>query len=164
MHLLDASVLITAHNTYYPIDRVPEFWEWLVYQGTRSAIKLPREIIEEVLAGEREDDLLLEWLKKHKAILIFDANADPGIVQYVVSTGYADDLTDQEIEQVGRDPFLIAYALEHGHCVVTTEVSKPSKQRQNRHVPDVCKDLDVECCGPFALNKQLNFHTGWKPE
>lgn len=164
MHLLDAGVLITAHNTYYPIDRVPEFWNWLVYQGTRDAIKLPREIIEEVLAGEREDDLLLQWLKDHKTILTLDANADAGIVQYVVSRGYADDLTDHEIEQVGRDPFLIAYAVEHGHCVVTTEVSKPSKQRQNRHVPDVCKDLNVECCGPFALNKKLNFHTGWKPE
>jgi len=164
MHLLDAGVLITAHNTYYPIDRVPEFWDWLVYQGTRDAIKMPREIIEEVLVGKKEDDLLLQWLKDHKATLIFDAMADARIVQEVVSRGYADDLTDQEIEQVGRDPFLIAYAMQHGHCVVTTEVSKPSKQRQNRHVPDVCRDLNVECCGPFALNKKLNFHTGWEPE
>ncbi|WP_410001046.1 DUF4411 family protein [Rhizobium leguminosarum] len=27
MHLLDANVLITAHNLYYPIQRVPEFWD-----------------------------------------------------------------------------------------------------------------------------------------
>lgn len=27
--LLDANVLIGAHNDYYPIDRMPQFWEWL---------------------------------------------------------------------------------------------------------------------------------------
>ena len=26
LYLLDANVLITAHNLYYPIDAVPEFW------------------------------------------------------------------------------------------------------------------------------------------
>ena len=34
LFLLDASVLITANNTYYPIERVPEFWEWLAHQAT----------------------------------------------------------------------------------------------------------------------------------
>ena len=29
MDLLDANILIVANNTYYPIDAVPEFWDWL---------------------------------------------------------------------------------------------------------------------------------------
>jgi Domain of unknown function (DUF4411) len=29
LYLLDANVLITARNRYYPIDTVPEFWSWL---------------------------------------------------------------------------------------------------------------------------------------
>ena len=29
LYLLDANVLITANNLYYPIDSVPEYWEWL---------------------------------------------------------------------------------------------------------------------------------------
>ena len=33
LHLLDANVLITAHNQYYPIDQVPEFWGWLQHQA-----------------------------------------------------------------------------------------------------------------------------------
>jgi hypothetical protein len=33
LYLLDANVLITAHNTYYAIDQVPEFWEWIAHQG-----------------------------------------------------------------------------------------------------------------------------------
>jgi hypothetical protein len=33
LYLTDANVLITANNLYYPIDRVPECWEWLAYMG-----------------------------------------------------------------------------------------------------------------------------------
>lgn len=59
------------------------------------------------------------------------AVANLGLVQTVLIDGYASDLTDDELEQIGRDPFLIAYALaDHGmRCVVTVESSEPKKQR-----------------------------------
>src|SRR5262245_5014861 len=41
--LLDANVLITAHNSYYPIDTVPEFWTWLVHKGRAGDLKIPLE-------------------------------------------------------------------------------------------------------------------------
>jgi hypothetical protein len=89
---------------------------------------------------------------------------DAALVQQVVSIGYAADLTDDEVEKIGRDPFLIAYALSNppDRCVVTTEVSRPSAQRQNRKIPDVCRAVNVQCCGPFTLNRNLGFHTGWR--
>ena len=37
-----------------------------------------------------------------------------------------------------------------------------SMQRANRHIPDVCRDLNVGCCGPFAFTRALNFTTGWR--
>ncbi len=30
LYLLDANVLIDADRDYYPIDRVPEFWDWIL--------------------------------------------------------------------------------------------------------------------------------------
>ena len=39
LYLLDANILITAHNTYYPIDRVPEFWSLLQHQGAAGFVK-----------------------------------------------------------------------------------------------------------------------------
>ena len=48
-------------------------------------------------------------------------------------------------------------------CVVTTEVSKPSKQRQNRQLPDVCNALGVTWCTPFMAYKNLGFKTSWRP-
>jgi hypothetical protein len=99
-----------------------------------------------------------------EAALLLDEAVDVALVQHVVSTGYAPDLRDDEVEKIGRDPFLIAYALADpvGRTVVTTEVSKPSAQRHNRKVPDVCQAVGAVSCGPFALNKALGFRTGWR--
>jgi Domain of unknown function (DUF4411) len=166
LHLLDASMLITANSSYYPIDQVPEFWSWLQHQATSGYVKIPLEIMEEVLAGRKDNDPLLDWisLDENKDALLLDEVVDAVLVQRVVSIGYAPDLTDQEVEKLGCDPFLIAYALANPseRCVVTTEVSRPSAQRQNRRIPDVCRVLGVECCGPFVLNRNLGFHTAWE--
>jgi hypothetical protein len=59
LFLFDANVLITASNNYYPIDQVPEFWEWLHHQASAANIKMPLEIMEEILAGKKDDDPLL---------------------------------------------------------------------------------------------------------
>ena len=163
LYLLDANVLITAHNTYYPVDRVPEFWGWLHHQGGSGHLKIAIEMIEEILEGHQ--DALLDWIKNdtNRKALDLGEVADPELVRRVVYDGYAKDLTDDEIEKLGRDPFLISYGLAgKERCIVTTEVSKPSKQRQNRKVPDVCETLKVESCDPFELNRRLGFRTGWK--
>jgi Domain of unknown function (DUF4411) len=166
LYLLDANVLITANSTYYPIDQIPEFWSWVHHQATSNRINIPREIMEEIKAGRKDDDPLLDWINlvEIEAALLFDEAVDVALVQHVVSAGYAPDLSDDEVEKIGRDPFLIAYALAHpaNRTVVTTEVSKPSAQRHNRKVPDVCQTVGAASCGPFALNKVLGFRTGWK--
>jgi hypothetical protein len=163
LYLLDANILITANSLYYPIDQVPEFWSWLQHQGASGRVKIPLEIWEEVREG-RNDDPLINWLSEDEKLVALSLyeSLDVTVVQRVVSTGYADNLTDDEVEKLGRDPFLIAYALSKPseRCVVTTEVSKPSAQRQNRKIPDVCQALGVQCCGPFVLNRNLRFHTG----
>lgn len=165
LYLLDANVLITAQQTYYARDQIPEFWDWLLDQAQNNHVKLPYEILHEITAGQKDDDPLLEWInhENHKQILCLDEEVDGGLVNRVVRQGYAPDLTDDEIEQLGRDPFLIAYALTStDRCVVTVEVSKPSKQRQNRHIPDVCKTLSVKCCNTFEFTRALGFKTSWR--
>ncbi len=102
---------------------------------------------------------------KNRAALVLDEIPNPELVRRVVAEGYAKDLTDDEVEKIGRDPFLIAYAFGNAErCIVTTEVSKPNKQRHNRHVPDVCQSLNVLWCGPWELNEKLGFKTGWNDE
>ena len=162
LYLLDANVLIDANRDYYPIERVPEFWEWLENAGKTSDAKIPLEVYEEIRDGTDE---LANWAKKEsvKTALLFQEEVDASLVAYVTDHGYASDLADDEVVKIGRDPFLIAYALvdKANRCIVTTEVSKPKKQRANRHLPDVCADLGVLPYNTFEFVRALNFSTRW---
>ncbi|WP_216361514.1 DUF4411 family protein [Candidatus Chloroploca asiatica] len=67
------------------------------------------------------------------------------------------------LSKIGRDPFLVAYALAvPPRCVVTVEVSRPARKRQNRKVPDVCTSLGVQWCNTFTLIRELGFRTSWQ--
>lgn len=162
VHLLDANILINANRLYYPLNRVPEFWEWLEYQGNLGNVKLPLEIADEIRDG---DDDLAEWLsrKDSQEAMVLKSDVNIGHIRRVIDEGYAPDLSDFELEIVGKDPFLIAAALSDpaSFCVVTAEVSKPKTQRQNRRVPDVCRHFDVRCIDPFGLVRELDFSTSW---
>ena len=167
LYLLDACVLIDANRDYYPIERVPEFWEWLLEMGKLDRIKIPQEFYEEVIFPRPQKDKkdpLVEWLKTHKETLVLDEEAVVELVTRVTEQGYASDLTDEELIKIGRDPFLVAYALVdiQNRSVVTTEHSKPSRRRANSKLPDVCNDFNVRCINTFALIQELNFHTGWR--
>ena len=163
LHLLDANVLITAHRFYYPLDRVPEFWEWLLAMGSDGQLKLPLDMVEEVCDGT---DDLADWLSdaEHRAALQLDELADVALVQRAINEGYAPNLNDEEIEILGRDPFLVAHALRDpaARCIVTTEVSKPRRTRANRRLPDVCNQLHIRWMDSFGLVRALDFSTSWK--
>ena len=160
LYLLDANVLINANRDYYPISRVPEYWEWLISVGNEGLVKIPIEFYEEINEG---NDDLAKWLKQEDVIaaLLLNEEAEQPFVADTINKGYASDLTDVEVEQIGCDPFLIAYALVNPaeRCVVTTEVSKPSAKRANRHIPDVCDQLGVKHCNQFEFGKKLDFRT-----
>ena len=84
VYLIDANVLITAHNLYYPVNAVPEFWSWLSFRAAAGDIKMPLEIFEEVKDGgtDEERDLLFAWISEdeNKNALILDEEVDPALV------------------------------------------------------------------------------------
>lgn len=161
--LLDANVLIDANRDYYPIDRVPEFWDWLLHLAVENRIGVVSEVYDELVVGT---DGLTQWASDGEvsARLLLDEEPDLDLVSRVIDEGYADDLTDAEVEKLGRDPFLIAYALAapRERVVVTTEGSKPGKQRANRKIPDVCNGFGIRAINTFEMIKELDFHTSWK--
>jgi hypothetical protein len=168
IYLLDANTLIDAKRDYYPIDRVPEFWNWLVYQGQQDVIKIPIEVYEEFSDTKDKDgnkDALATWAEEVevKEALLFKEEAEQDLVARITYGGYVANPSDDELEKMGRDPFLLSYALKdiQNRCVVTTETSKPSRQGANRHVPDVCRDFGIPCINNFQMIKKLNFSTNW---
>ena len=157
LHLLDANVPIRAHEDYYPVNRIPRFWDWLLDMAATGAIKVPLQIYQEVAPSR---GLLAEWLRQPpvREALVLDELTDLARVQLVLVRGYAPDLTDVEIEEIGQDPFLIAAALAGpDRVVVTREVSKPSATRANRRIPNVCAQFSLPTMTDFALFRKLNF-------
>ncbi len=167
LYLLDANTLIRAHADYYPIDRVPEFWEWLMHQAARGAVKMPQEILEEIEGGTAEGDLLVAFLKPPavRRTLRLQEEPNPEIVENILQIAYGGP-DEEALEEIGRDPFLIAYAMVDPvqRTVVSAEVSKPSKMGKNRKVPDACADMNVRCIGPFAFFREVRFATNWKDD
>jgi hypothetical protein len=163
-YLLDANVVINAHRDYYPLDRVPEFWRWLRAMAERGVMCVPFEVWEEIAEGE---DDLARWLRTDeiKAALLLDEDAEVALVQRVIGEGYAPDLTDTQVQSLGRDPFLIAHALAAPaeHAIVSLERSRPSATRQNRKVPDVGRYFGIEVIDTFELLRRLDFRTSeWR--
>jgi hypothetical protein len=158
LYLLDANVMIRAHEDYYPIDRIPQFWVWLAAQAVNGAVKVPYEIYHEIEVSKGQ---LHDWLtdSANSKVMIFDQKIDPVILNKVLTGGYAPDLDDSEIEEIGQDPFLVGYAVMNSPevAVVTKEVSAPSKQRANRRIPDVCRTFGIRCITDFEFYRELGF-------
>ena len=169
LYLLDANTLIDAKRDYYPILRVPEFWDWLIYQGQQGKIKIPIEMYEEFSDKKDKDgekDELAAWaeLVEVRDALLFDEEVEQDLVARITYGGYVANPTDDELEKIGRDPFLLSYALKdiHNRTIVTTEASRPKRKGANRHIPDVSNDFNIRCINSFQMIREMNFSTSWK--
>jgi len=158
MFLLDSNVFIFAKRDYYPLDRVPEYWYWLLHQAEIDNIKIPRQIFDEL---QGHDDELQAWLKENEDTMVLAGDGLDARVGEVLAC-YCDDITEAELESLGADPFLIATGLLNGCDIVSKEGSKPAAQRANKKVPDICRALGVRCITDHALIRELDFRTNWR--
>ncbi len=157
LYLIDANTLIRADADFYPIDRIPGFWKWLVFVADIGLVKMPAEIYGEV---DRSKDQLGLWMRQPdvREALLLKEPTNGQLVQRVLDDGYGRNLNQVELDTIGNDPFLIAAALRSpDRIVVTREVSKPKMQRQNRKIPDVCRDFGVEPITDYELYRRLKF-------
>jgi hypothetical protein len=123
----------------------------------KGRIKIPSEIYEEVAPFKGP---LPTWLQQRevRAALVLPERSNLRLVQRVLEVGYAPDLDDVEIEEIGKDPFLVAAALSGSErFVVTRESSKKTQTRAKRRLPDVCKALGVKCINDFEAYRRLAF-------
>lgn len=167
VYLLDANVLITAHNAHYPIDLFPVFWDWLEAQILDGHVRMPLEIFEEVKDGgtDVEADPLYAWLQQDhlKEALVLDEEVDVDLLQQVMDESYS-PVNDIQLIAIGRDPFLVAYAKSSAldRCVVTNEVSAPLAAPHNRKIPDACSTAGGQCCEPLRMLRERGFSSNWR--
>lgn len=166
LYVLDTNVLITARDQYYGFDQVPEFWAWLLHLAGSKQIGMPREALDEILDGKPHygKDLLYDWARNKDNEKLLDlGSADMSNVQRVLDEGYASNLTEDQINTLRADPFVVAHALtDYGaRCVVSNEHSKPTRQPHNRKIPDACAKLGVPCVSAPMFLRMMKFSTGW---
>lgn len=155
----DSNVLITANNTYYPVDVFPVFWEWLLQRhddvGTISWVY--RELMDKV-----GGDNLSDWASEHKDSGFFRSDDDSEEIQmrYAEIVNFVDGMVVPPPEQKAHfldkaDPWIIAYASVRGCTVVTLEqlVSADSKKIK---IPNVCREFEVPYMNTFDMLKSEN--------
>ncbi|MDP8255553.1 MAG: DUF4411 family protein [Candidatus Alcyoniella australis] len=148
-YILDANVFIQAKNLHYGFDFCPAFWDWLIENNTKNKVFSIEKVGDEIHAG---NDELATWaaqrgtgffLKPDSAMLSALGEAS----NWAVGQDY-DPAAVNTFFQVA-DYYLVAFALAHGHTVVTHEVAAPSIKKIK--IPNACIGLNVKCISPYEM-------------
>ena len=132
-------------------------WDWLLSEASAGHVKMPFEFHDEIATAHGP---LKDWITKSevKSVLVLEEEVDQAVFNHVLDTAYARDLTDDELEEAGRDPFLVAYGIMgENRTIVTKEISKPTKVRGRRKLPDACDVMNIPWVTDFQFYRARNF-------
>lgn len=157
--ILDSDVFIAAKNAYYAFDICPGFWNEVLCAFQQGSVRSIDRIGNELLAGQREEDLV-RWVRSEVPEAFFhDSNAEE------VSAAFADVMlwVQRNARYYDRakakfateaDDWLVAYSMVHGAVVVTNEQPRP-ESRNRVLLPDVCVQFQVPYKDTFMMLREL---------
>jgi len=148
-YLLDANIFIQAKNLHYGMDFCPAFWDWLVVANRAKIVYSTEKVGDELLAG---DDQLAEWAKQRDAAFFLppDDATIPALSQvadWVRKQTYRPAAVHAFLQDA--DYYLVAFALAHGHTVVTHEIASDGVKRVK--TPAVCIGMKVKCVNTYEM-------------
>ena len=148
-YLLDANIFIQAKNLHYGFDFCPAFWDWLIVNNNEKRVFSIEKVGDEINAGADE---LADWAKKRGSDFFLKPSAAILPALGSVSTWAA----NQSYEPVAvntflqvADYYLVAFALAHGHTVVTHEKAYSSTKKIS--IPNVCIGLKIKFMNPYEM-------------
>lgn len=143
-YILDANVFINSHQVHYGMDFCPAFWDWLIARNKAGRIFSIDRVCTEL---EACDDMLCTWAKEqgNGFFLPFDQDASNQLARVVgwVEAQAQFRRSAKDAFSAGADMYLIAFALAHGHVIVTQEAPAPLSQKDVK-IPDVCDGVGVK--------------------
>lgn len=148
-YLLDANIFIQAKNLHYGFDFCPAFWDWLEVKNAAQQVFSIQQIQDELHAG---NDELSDWAaNRGENFFLPPDNAVLPVLQQVSIWAASQNYKPAAVStflQVA-DYWLVAYALAHGHTIVTHEVPKdtPSKIQ----IPNACVGLGIRFMNPYQM-------------
>lgn len=148
-YLLDANVFIQAKNLHYGFDFCPAFWDWLIVNNTKRTIFSIEKVGDEL---DAQEDELAEWAKERGSDFFLKPDelilpALGKVSSWTNIQGY-DPAAVSTFFQVA-DFYLVAFALAHGHTVVTHEKASPSTKKIK--IPNACIGLGVKSVTTFEM-------------
>lgn len=148
VYSLDASSLIEAHHSY-PMEIFPSLWHELEKLIKSDGIKMPELVFDEV-----KDEEIKKWceekeLKPYTRVTI--DQIDQNKVQALIPK-----LVNPKTGESGGDPWVIALAQDFQNRIVVTQ-EKASRNEDRSKIPNVCKDLGIECINLLELIKRENW-------
>jgi hypothetical protein len=148
-YLLDTNVFIQAKNLQYGFDFCPAFWDWLEHMNGRAEVFSIQQVGSELQAGEDE---LAEWGEArgggfflppdHKVLA-----AAPRVSTWATRQDYAPAAVNTFLQVA--DYWLVAFAVAHGHTVVTHEV--PANSPKKIKIPNACVGLGIRFMTPYQM-------------
>jgi len=147
-YIFDTCVWIDLYG-HYPRETFEGLWENLDILLNDGSVVSSSEVLREI--GKR-DDLILAEVKKIAHLFRKPTIEEMSIAKEIVNK-YQYIVKKKSINNGNpeADAFVIAMAKKSNGIVVTTEELKPNAQK----IPNVCKDLNIEC---------LHFHDFFKKE
>ena len=145
--VVDADVWIRAHGARYPPDVFPALWRHLKDAVELGRICSPRQVLGE-LGNEKKG--IGAWARTLKGLVLKESPSAQRRAGEIVQK-YANLLHGASHD--AADPWLVAHAQISGYVVVTEEGF--SNNFNKPKIPNVCKDLNVECINTVAMLRQL---------
>ncbi|GED86019.1 DUF4411 family protein [Streptomyces sp. 6-11-2] len=155
MYLVDSNVLIEAKNRYYAFDIAPGFWAWLDFAHANQIVCSIEPVKAELVEG---GDELATWARGHADFFRPIDSATTAhfgrITAWAQSRGYTAAALTEFLTNTA-DFFLVAYAIAHGHTLVTHEQPRPESKKRVL-IPDACKAMDVTYANTFMMLRSTN--------
>ena len=141
VYSFDTSSLIKASAVLYPMENFPSLWDKIEELIRNHRLKMSEPVFDEAMQGA----VLRNWCsaKKLKPFLLARVDDSVQIKFQTVRSKYR-RLMNVEAGTSLADPWVIALAMEYPKGVVVTE-EQPTGGLVNPKIPDVCKDLKIEC-------------------
>ena len=148
VYSFDASSLIEAHHIY-PREIFPSLWGKLEQLAKSDRLKMAEVVFEEVGDPEIEEWFKEKQLKSYIRVAINEI--DQSNAQTLVPK-----LVDSRTGESGGDPWVIALAQRIPDCVVVTQ-EKASGSNARPKIPNICKQLGIECINLLDLLRKENW-------
>lgn len=149
----DSSSLVMASGVLYPMDNFPALWTKIEELIRSNRLKMSEPVYDEAMRGE----VLRIWCREQELKPFLLSRVDESI-QTALRDIQADyqNLAHLHTSKSSADPWVIALAMQYQQGVVITE-EQPAGNLQGPKIPDVCKDLGIECINIAGLVTKENW-------